>query len=214
MKPFYFNALPIAADHTNFFLTQEEKKDLLKLNFENKPKNTRASINYDILKMEKFSRIKDFLVSEVDKFRKDVLCIENKLVMTRSWATLNEKDVGHSCHIHPNAIFSLVYYVDCDIDSGNFVIRLPKCSLQDGYMFNFKITKINEFNSNQFHLKTSPGMVVIFPGHLEHYSTPHKADKERLIIGANFFFEGHFGAFGYDELDLKVLETDSIEWGQ
>ena len=214
MTPHYFNALPIASEQTNFIATPEEIKELLRLQYETKVKNTRVTLCYDILDLPQFQRIKHFILSKIWDYKENILGISDKLVLTRSWATINEKGVGHGFHNHPNALFSLVYYVDCDPKSGDFFITLPYSRLQDGYSFDYKILNNNVFNSKSLGIQTAPGSIVIFPGHLEHHASVHESDKDRLIVGANFFIDGHLGGGGYDEIDLKIIKTDPIFWGK
>ena len=37
------------------------------------------------------------------------------------------------------------------------------------------------------------GDLIIFPGHLNHYSLPNNSDEPRIMIGSNFFIEGLIG---------------------
>jgi ectoine hydroxylase-related dioxygenase (phytanoyl-CoA dioxygenase family) len=42
--------------------------------------------------------------------------------------------------------------------------------------------------------------MVLFPGHLNHSSTPNESNNDRIAIGANFFTRGMFGS--YENTDL------------
>lgn len=208
MRPNFFNAIPIAAETTNFLLNSEEKKKLLNLNYLGSENSAKVSIDSKILEQPSFNRIKNFILNKADEYRENILSIENKLKLTQSWSTVNKKGSFHHKHTHPNAFISMVYYVDCEPDSlnGDIVFLEERSSIQKGFNFNFKIKKHNEFNSREFSFRTKPGFIVLFPGHLLHYSTEHRGDKDRIIIGANFFVEGNIGSHNNtDQMEIKIL---------
>ncbi len=207
MTPNYFNAIPIAAEPTNFLLNDKEKKVLSKLNYFGFPGKVSVSKDYRILDKKSLKRVKDFIITKVEQYKKDILCIDNDLCMTQSWTTINKKGSMHHKHNHPNAFLSLVYYVDCDPNSGDLIFSTEKSSIQDGFNFNYKVLKQNEYNSSGWTFKTKPGYICIFPGHVEHYSSAHKGDEDRIIIGANFFVEGEIGES--DNTDMMRLNVNS-----
>ena len=63
----------------------------------------------------------------------------------------------------------------------------------------------DEYNSSGWKFNTRPGYICIFPGQVEHYSTPHQGDKDRIIIGANFFVESALG--DYNNTDRMILNV-------
>lgn len=205
MTPNYFRAIPIAAEPTNFLLNNSEKKALLKLKYHGADGSVQVSNDYKILEKKSFKRVKEFIMSKVNQYTKDILCIDNKLCMTQSWSTINKKGSQHHKHTHPNAFVSLVYYVDCEENSGDLIFRTQKSSIQEGFNFNFKVIKNNEYNSSGWNFKTTPGYICIFPGHVEHYSSTHQGNRDRIIIGANFFVEGAVGDL--DNTDRMILNV-------
>ena len=196
----YFNAIPIASEFTNFLLNESEKNKLLNLKYNGEHGNVQVSEDSRILEDPSLKRVKNFIESKVLQYTKNILCIANNLRMTQSWSTINKKGSRHHTHTHPNAFVSLVYYVDCDKDSGDLVFVKNQSSIQDGYNFNFKIIKNNEYNSHAWTYKTAPGYICIFPGHIDHHSTIHNGERDRIIIGANFFVEGTIGQIGNTDI--------------
>ena len=195
MIPSYFRAIPIATEDTNFLLNASEKKALLNLKYQNRSNDggLQISNNFNILNKKSFKRVKKFIMSKVQEYTRDILCIENKLCMIQSWSTINKKGSQHHKHAHPNVFVSLVYYVDCDHNSGDLIFKTEKGSIQEGFNFDFNIIKDNEYNSNGWVCKTKPGCLCIFPGHIEHHSSIHQGNNDRIMIGANFFVEGTIG---------------------
>ena len=57
----------------------------------------------------------------------------------------------------------------------------------------YKIKKQNSFNSAIWSCTVKTGDLIIFPGHLNHYSLPNNSDEPRIMIGSNFFIEGLIG---------------------
>jgi len=193
MRSWFFNAIPIASEPTNFLLNTSEKKFLLKLKYSGHDKSVKISNNTKILENNKLKRVKNFISLKVLHYTKEVLCIKNTVRMTQSWVTINKKGSQHHEHAHPNTFISLVYYVDCDLDSGDLIFVKDRSSLQDGFYFNFNIIKPNEYNATSWIFKTTPGFLCIFPGHIKHFSSIHEGDRDRIMIGANFFLEGEIG---------------------
>ncbi len=189
----YFNAIPIASEHTDFLLKDFEKKELLKLKYYGDDGTAQVSSNYKVLENPVLKRVKRFINSKVKEYVKKIICIDNTLRMTQSWCAISKKGNRHPKHMHPNAFVSLVYYVDCDKNSGDLVFVKDKSSIQEGFNFNFKTTENNEYNSQAWRFETAPGYICIFPAHINHYSTAHNGDKDRIIIGANFFVDGMIG---------------------
>ena len=189
----YFNAIPIASELTNFLLNDFEKETLLKFQYDFHDGSVAVTKEHRILEDPNLKRVKNFIELKVAEYARDVICIKNNLRMTQSWSTINKRGSRHHTHNHPNAFVSLVYYVDCDENSGDLVFVVDQSSIQQGYNFNLKVTTNNEYNSNAWTYKTLPGYISIFPGHVSHHSTVHNGNKDRIIIGANFFVEGTIG---------------------
>ena len=100
MRNWFFNAIPIASEPTNFLLNTSEKKFLLKLKYNGDDKSVKISNNTKILDNNKLKRVKNFISSKVLHYAKEVLCINNTVRMTQSWATINKKG---SQHHHTNS---------------------------------------------------------------------------------------------------------------
>lgn len=202
----YFNAIPIASENTTFLLNEKEKQIIKSLTYKENGDKVKVSLSSNILEDKKLKRIKSFFLKKIKEYKENIIEIENTISLTQSWSTINIKGSHHHIHSHPNSFLSLVYYVDCDINSGDFMVLKDKSSIQKGYNFNYTIKNFNEFNSDTWRFNTIPGQIIIFPGHLNHYSTPHLGDEDRIIIGANFFVEGILGE--EDNTDLINLKLN------
>ena len=190
-----FHALPISREETDFILNESEFDFILnKSDYRDSTSITggvRLSKDADILRHEQMSRVKKFIVDKVLDFKNNVLQIEDDFTMSQSWTTINNKGDSHHEHNHPNTILSCVYYAQAD--SGDFQIKMSKSRLQEGFNFSYNIKQQNQFNSAIYNCQVKTGVIVIFPGHLNHLSLPSTSDKPRIMIGSNFFIEGLVG---------------------
>ena len=141
----------------------------------------------DVLRHEPMSRTKKFIIDKILDYRDNILQIEDDLGMTQSWSTINHKGNNHHEHNHPNTLISCVYYAQAS--SGDFVIKTPSSRLQEGFNLSYKLKQQNIFNSNAWSCEVKDGVLIIFPGHLNHFSLPNENDESRIMIGANFFLK-------------------------
>ena len=144
-------------------------------------------------------KIKDLIQQQALSFRDNIMKCSNELLIQSSWFTINHKDSNHGEHKHPHTIFSVCYYPRAE--SGNLVFCCPdgKNTWQKDYRFGFNWTEWNEWNSSDWTIPVQSGDVVIFPGWVQHFTTPNESDKPRLMIGANYWLKGEMQF--KDELD-------------
>ena len=150
------------------------------------------SKNRYILKDPRLSNIKMVFDEHVQYYLNNVLGINNEVKELNSWVTINKQNDYHHSHTHPNVFISLCYYPQ--VESGELVFRFPKSSIQNIFNLNYNIIKFTPFNSSQLHISLKTNDIVIFPGDLEHSSTPNKLNTDRVMIGANYFLKGVLGS--------------------
>jgi uncharacterized protein (TIGR02466 family) len=187
---------PICKIITNNLLTQEELIFLKTLkkklnNFKDKNINLNLSEETDILRYKQLEKIKKIIWSNFDDYINKVLQIKNQFYICNSWCTIQKKGDYHPQHIHPNHIFSAVYYAQANKSGLKFT--LEKSKIQEGFLFDYEIKNYNVFNSSTWLLEVNSGDIVIFPGQLKHESTICQSDDERIIIGSSYFIKGDIG---------------------
>jgi uncharacterized protein (TIGR02466 family) len=195
--------IPIFHETSNFVLNEEEKNIIIhqekfKLDQEIY-KSPHSSLNLYLLNSPELKRIKSFFKETINKFKENVLEIKNELYMTNSWFTINDKQHFHHKHSHPNVFLSMIYYVQCE--SGNLEFYI-KSSLQEGFNFDYTVKNYNIFNCTKWTLKTKTNDIVIFPGWIDHKTTPNLSNEKRIALVANFFIRGKLGSL-HEELYLK-----------
>ena len=207
----YLKGLPVQIEHTSFRLTDDEIS-IITNNEYYKPKSNNLTKTSFLLKDTRLSRVKNFLDEHINNYIENVIEIRNKFVMTQSWSTITKKGEQHQSHDHPNAIFSLVFYVSGEGNkSGNFVFNLQPSGLKQRWNFSFKVKKYNAFNSSSWEYEVNTGDLIIFPAWMYHYTRENVTNKDRIVIGANYFVDGVMGSTrGVDKIGIKVgdLEDD------
>ena len=202
------NGLPIQVESTPFRLTNDELNVITNTQYED-PKNNYTSIssNNFLLKDTRLSRIKNFLDERVNNYVENVVEIKDKLVMTQSWTTITKKNKHHHSHNHRNSIFSLVFYVSAEGEkSGNIVFDHISSRLEEKSSFAFTVKNYNYFNSRSWEYEVHTGDLIIFPSWTFHFTKENTSDKDRIIIGANYFVEGVLG-------ELKNVDKINIQLG-
>jgi len=204
------NALPIGCEDTKFFLNKKEINFIENLRYKKthnvttRDTGVKVSQSENVLEYKQLKRIKNFFIEKIEEYKNNLLEIKNELKLVQSWTTYNVKGTSHHAHNHPNTFISLVYYVKCSEQGGDIVFELPKSRLQEGFNFNYNIKRFNIYNSTTWRILTKTGRIVIFPGWIQHYSTPQETDEKRIILGANFFLQGTIGEKNnHDLINLK-----------
>ena len=210
----HLHGLPVQHEHTPFRLTDDEvsvitNNEYYKRNGDHLNHLTKTSF---LLKDTRLSRVKNFLDEHMNNFIENVIEIKNKFVMTQSWSTITKKGQQHQLHNHPNAMFSLVFYVSAEgSKSGNFVFNFESSRLCERWNFSLDVKKYNTFNSFTWDFEVNTGDLIIFPAWMQHYTRENTTNNDRIIVGANYFIDGVVGSTkGVDKIGIKVgdLEDD------
>ena len=158
----------------------------------NSPKiSFRITKGVHILDSVELLRVRDFIWNNFCEYVDDILEIENQFYMCNSWATFQKKGDFHDSHQHTNAIYSVVFYVEADEDSLEFTS--PQSKIHEGFNFSYNVKNYNVFNSRSWRVPVKTGDMVIFPGIINHGSTIHQSDTDRILIAASFFMKGEIG---------------------
>ena len=175
------------------FLKSIDNADLKKYAFEIK-KNNKGVVksNYggwqsDILTApnQQVTQLADEILKRVSNakqplgFREDTILYLNNL-----WVNINPTNSFNRPHLHPGAIFSGVYYVDCTPDSGKLVLKHPSIAQQYSLEENI-IENFTEFNASTWSVSPEIGKLVIFPSWVEHYVEPNASAEDRISIAFN-----------------------------
>jgi len=188
-------ACPLYKEQTGFRLNTTEWNAVRKLSYryEEKPA-LRAQISKDpfLFKKKVFKRIKKFIEERAQIYKQDVLELTSDTYLTQSWVAKSPAGAAHFKHAHPNTLFSMVYYAQCEDKDATLQFSGPLNCLSRGFNFTYNTGRFNFFNSDAYTLRVKTGTVLAFPGWLSHSANIQTSEK--FIIGANFFIKGKLGA--------------------
>jgi uncharacterized protein (TIGR02466 family) len=100
------------------------------------------------------------------------------------WANINYPGASNAMHIHPNSLWSGVYYVTCNDQSGNIYFEDPRSvSLMSMPKYQYE----QNLNSRRIiDSQPKPGRLIMFPSWLNHGVRENTSDKTRISISFNF----------------------------
>ena len=99
-----------------------------------------------------------------------------------AWANVNNRTHSNSPHMHPGVQLSGVYYVDDggDRDGGlRLVDPRPQASMVP------TPARCTRGMGEHVRVAALPGLLVLFPAWLQHYTAPHAAARPRLSVAFN-----------------------------
>ena len=190
---------PVYREETEFRVNSTELKTIKSLSFvPSRPTPKKfdwsrpghpvdISKDHEILKQKALKRIKNFIDEKAQYFFKKLLFLKNELVITQSWVSRGQTGGTHHKHRHPNALFSVVYYVDCP--SAQLRFSREDNFLDNSYLFSYDFEQYNFYTSRHWTVPVKTGDLFIFPGSLFHESSPNQHSTDKWVLGANYFFK-------------------------
>ena len=102
------------------------------------------------------------------------------------WMNINSYKDTNVSHIHPNCLFSGVYYVKVPKEAGNIVFLHPQLELLSyDWKDEFK-SKLVENNSQIWKMSVKEGRLYLFPSWLRHSVLPNlNKEEDRISIAFN-----------------------------
>ena len=131
---------------------------------------------YDLLTKELFNMQDEIFTKEF---------LTEKPVLGNMWANINYPGNYNRPHVHPNALFSGVYWVKAPINSGEFMIYEPRPGAQCT-MPNRKKGALPPELWREVHYQPRAGTAVMFPAWLWHEVKPNESNDIRISVSFNF----------------------------
>ncbi len=116
-------------------------------------------------------------------FKKEFLT--RKPVLGNMWANINYPGHFNRPHLHPNALFSGVYWVKAPEKSGNLMLYEPRPGVQCT-MPNRKEGKLPPELWREIHYQPKAGTIVMFPAWLWHEVRLNESNDIRISVSFNF----------------------------
>ena len=132
------------------------------------------------------------LVDELMTMCKDIFkeeWLDREPVLGNMWANINPREGMNQSHIHPNSLFSGVYYIKSNPQAGRLKIYDPRPGAQI-IMPARKKGKPPKHLWRDANLDPIPGRIIIFPAWLWHAVEPNESNDLRISISFNFIQYG------------------------
>jgi len=132
------------------------------------------------------------LVKELFKMQEEIFNNEHLDRSSRlgnMWANINPPGGMNQPHIHPNALFSGVYYIKSPIKSGRLKIYDPR----PGVQFIMPIRKPGNPGKDlwrEANIDPVEGRIIMFPAWLWHAVEENQSNDIRISVSFNFIQDG------------------------
>jgi uncharacterized protein (TIGR02466 family) len=131
---------------------------------------------YNVLTKELFNMQEEI-------FKKEFLT--QKPVLGNMWANINYPGNANRPHLHPNSLFSGVYWVKAPEKSGHLMLYEPRQGVQCT-MPNRKEGKLPPELWREVHYQPRAGTAVMFPAWLWHEVKLNESNDTRISVSFNF----------------------------
>ena len=185
--PIYIKDLP-NADELNRYLEQriiqwsQADKGVQKTNVNgwHSTTNMNKKAEYNALTKELFTMQEEI-------FKKEFL--ELRPILGNMWANINYPGGYNRPHLHPNSLFSGVYWVKTPVKSGNFMIYDPRSGVHTT-MPNRKEGQLPPQLWREVHYLPKAGTIIMFPSWLWHEVRTNESNDMRISVSFNFLQQG------------------------
>ena len=132
------------------------------------------------------------LINELMIMSKDVFIeewLDREPILGNMWANINPKEGSNQPHIHPNSLFSGVYYVKSNPQAGRLKIYDPR----PGAQIVMPVRKEGQPPKHLWrdaNLDSITGRLIMFPAWLWHAVEPNQSDELRISVSFNFIQHG------------------------
>ena len=132
------------------------------------------------------------LVDELYKMQHEIYqeeWLDRKPMLGNMWANINYSGGYNRPHVHPNCLFSGVYYVKTQPQCGELVVNDPRPGIQT-MMPTRKSGQPPKHLWREAHIEPVQGRLIMFPAWLWHCVEPNQSNDMRISVSFNFVQEG------------------------
>jgi uncharacterized protein (TIGR02466 family) len=115
--------------------------------------------------------------------------LDGQPVLGNMWANVNPPGGYNMPHVHPNALFSGVYYIKTPPNSGRLICNDPRPGLQTCMPNRIK-GQLPKHLWREIHLQPQENRAVMFHSWLWHTVEPNMSNENRISISFNFIQHG------------------------
>ena len=111
--------------------------------------------------------------------------LSRKPVLGNMWANINYPGNSNRPHLHPNSLFSGVYWIKTPMKSGNLMLYDPRPGVHTT-MPNRKEGKLPSQLWREIHYEPKAGRCIMFPAWMWHEVKPNESNDTRISVSFNF----------------------------
>ena len=111
--------------------------------------------------------------------------LSRKPVLGNMWANINYPGNSNRPHLHPNSLFSGVYWIKTPMKSGNLMLYDPRPGTHTT-MPNRKEGKMPPELWKEIHYEPKAGRCIMFPAWMWHEVKPNESNDTRISVSFNF----------------------------
>ena len=115
--------------------------------------------------------------------------LDREPVLGNMWANINHPGGYNSPHLHPNCLYSGVYYIKAPPNSGKLICSDPRSGNQTVMPVRVKGSPPRHL-WREVHLAPVQGRIVMFPAWLWHSVEPNESNDIRISVSFNFIQHG------------------------
>jgi len=187
-RELYFPTPIYIADIKHPTLNQELERDILA--WSNKDKGiTRTNIqgwhsDTNMNELPEYAKLVDMLYS-AQRTIYDQEYYESEPFLGNMWANINPPGGSNRAHIHPNSLWSGVYYVKAPQNSGQLKIEDPRSVALMTRPKQKDVPKPDRL-LREHHYEPKTGRLIMFPSWLNHCVDPNNSNDIRISVSFNF----------------------------
>jgi len=110
---------------------------------------------------------------------------ESEPFLGNMWANINPPGGSNRAHIHPNSLWSGVYYVKAPQNSGQLKIEDPRSVALMSRPRQKDVPKPDRL-LREHHYEPKTGRLIMFPSWLNHCVDPNNSNDIRIYVSFNF----------------------------
>ena len=126
---------------------------------------------------------KELFAMQAEIYKKELLDL--KPVLGNMWANINYPGGYNRPHLHPNALFSGVYWIKTPEKSGDLMLYEPRQGAQCT-MPNRKKGRLPPQLWREIHYEPVAGRIIMFPAWLWHEVRTNESNDTRISVSFNF----------------------------
>ena len=187
-RELYFPTPIYIADIKHPTLNQELERDILA--WSNRDKGMiRTNIkgwhsDTNMNELPEYAKLVDILYS-AQRTIYDQEYYESEPFLGNMWANINPPGGSNRAHIHPNSLWSGVYYVKAPQNSGQLKIEDPRSVALMSRPRQKDVPKPDRL-LREHHYEPKTGRLIMFPSWLNHCVDPNNSNDIRISVSFNF----------------------------